>query len=450
MVDRLIFLHQESSPVMQTPAYITEFLEWLMGFINYEAFLNKYTGDNHIFSLEPIRDLTKRLGSPEKAVPSIHIAGSKGKGSVAKMLGCILDEATGGPISIFASPHVYDFRERICSARGFFPDEIYQKSIAELKNTVERDHLTEVSWHELTTAFGFLCAKNISAKYAVVETGCGGRLDATNIIEPELTIINRIELEHTALLGDTLEKIAVEKAGIIKPGVTVLVSKQAKASVSEVFQKRADQLSAPICFVEEVCEISKPRYQNSKMHVEVFGEFFQRPLQLELKILGEKQAENAALAALAAKILLPEIPETEIERGLGRASLAGRFEERGNVILDGAHTPASVEQALDTLNELYPNQKHHLLFSSVAGKDLKHIVPQFRGKFEKVYLTVPGSTKDVDIEELKQIFRENEIEFTASEDYEQIIKTALEDTAANEKLLAIGSFYLLEKVARQI
>ena len=246
---------------MQTPAYITEFLEWLMGFINYEAFLNKYTGDNHIFSLEPIRDLTKRLGSPEKAVPSIHIAGSKGKGSVAKMLGCILDEATGGPISIFASPHVYDFRERICSARGFFPDEIYQKSIAELKNTVERDHLTEVSWHELTTAFGFLCAKNISAKYAVVETGCGGRLD--NIIEPELTIINRIELEHTALLGDTLEKIAVEKAGIIKPGVTVLVSKQAKASVSEVFQKRADQLSAPICFVEEVCEISKPRYQNA-------------------------------------------------------------------------------------------------------------------------------------------------------------------------------------------
>ena len=84
-------------------------------------------------------------------------------------------------------------------------------------------------------------------------------------------------------------------------------------------------------------------------------------MQLELKILGEKQAENAALAALAAKILLPEIPETEIERGLGRASLAGRFEERGNVILDGAHTPASVEQALDTLNELYPNQKHHLL-----------------------------------------------------------------------------------------
>ena len=123
------------------------------------------------------------------------------------------------------------------------------------------------------------------------------------------------------MLGDTLEKIAAEKAGIIKPGVTVLVSKQAKASVSEVFQKRADQLSAPIYFVEEVCEISKPRYQNSKMQVEVFGDFFQRPLQLELKILGEKQAENAALAALADKILLPEIPETEIERGLGRASL---------------------------------------------------------------------------------------------------------------------------------
>lgn len=450
MVDRLIFPHPESRLVMQTPKYITNFLQWLMGFINYEALLNKYTSDDHIFSLEPIRDLVERLDSPEKAVPSIHIAGSKGKGSVAKMLGCILDETTGGPISIFASPHVYDFRERICSARGFFPDEIYQKSINELKNAVERDHLTEVSWHELTTAFGFLCAKNISAKYAVVETGCGGRLDATNIIEPELAIINHIELEHTALLGDTLEKIAAEKAGIIKPGIPVLISAQAKTSVLEVFQKTADRLGAPIYFVEEMCNISKPHYQDSKMQVEVSGEIFDRPLHLELKMLGAKQAENAALAALAAKILLPEISEAEIERGLNRASLPGRFEERGNVILDGAHTPASVEQALDTLSKLYPDQKHHLLFSSVAGKDLEHIVPQFKGKFDKVYLTVPGSKKDADIEELSRVFRKNDIKFTASKDYEQVIKTALRNTAADEKLLAIGSFYLLEKVVGRI
>ena len=396
---------------MQEPLYIAEFLGWLDNFINYGALLNKYTSDDHIFSLEPERDLVQKFGSPEKAVPSVHIAGSKGKGSVAKMLACILDEATGGPISIFASPHVYEFRERVCSARGFFTDEIYQTAIEELKKAVEIHHLEDISWYELVTAFGFLCARNVQAKYNVIETGCGGRLDATNIIKPELTIINRIELEHTALLGDTLEKIAGEKAGIIKPGVPLLVSRQAKESVLDVFRRTAGKLGAPIYFVEEACEISNIHYANSSMHVDISGKLFQQPLSLDLKMFGEKQAENAALAAMAAKILLPEVAESEIERGLSRASLVGRFERRGKVILDGAHTPESIKQTLDILDKLYPNQKCNLLFAAVDGKDLEHIVPLFREKFEKVYLTVPGSMKDGKLENTERYFQKNQIHF---------------------------------------
>lgn len=432
---------------MSTPSYIAEFLEWLEQFINYGTLINKYTNGDHVFSLEPMRDLAEKLGSPEKATPAVHIAGSKGKGSVAKMLARVLDEVIGGPISVYASPHVYDFRERIGSARGFFADEIYQKSIKELKDIVVHDKSTQVSWHELTTAFGFLCAKNAKAKYAVIETGCGGRLDATNIVDPELVIINRIELEHTALLGDTLEKIAAEKAGIIKPSKPVIVARQAKDSVNEVFRKKAAELNAPIYFVEEMCSISRPSYRNSKMYITVSGEIFARPLRLKLKMLGEKQAENAALAALAAKILFPEIGELQIERGLSRASLVGRFEQRGKVILDGAHTPESVKQTLDTLNKLYPKQEHHLLFAVVEGKDLAHIVPLFRGKFERVYLTIPGSAKDGKLGDVECYFRENGMQFSASADCSKIIREALDATADNQKLLVVGSFYLLEKVA---
>jgi len=436
--------------MMQMPQYIAEFLDWLTGFINYEAVLDKYTSDDQIFSLDPIRNLAKRLGSPEKATPAVHIAGSKGKGSTAKMVACILDEAVGEPISIYASPHVYDFRERICTARGFFADDIYQKSIKELKDVVERDDLTRVSWHELTTAFGFLCAKNAKAKYAVIETGCGGRLDATNIVNPELAIINRIELEHTALLGGTLEKIAAEKAGIIKCGVPVLVSKQVKSSVAKVFRDRAKELDAPIYYVDDHCQIEELYYKDSKMHVKISGRLFHRPLKLALMMLGDKQAENAALAALATKILRPDLDEAVIERGLARASLNGRFEQRGNVILDGAHTPTSIEQVLTTFDTLYPDQKHNLLFASVAGKDLKHIVPLFRGRFEKIYLTLPGSKKDAKLDEIEKVFRDNGIDFVSSENHKEIIQQALANTTEDEKLLAVGSFYLPEKVVEEL
>lgn len=441
-------IKESSTPKNEMPKYIADFLEWLTGFVNYEAALNKYTSDDHIFSLAPIRDLTKRLDFPEKSAKVVHVAGSKGKGSVSKMIACILDEMVGEPVSIYASPHVYDFRERVCHTQGFFDDEVYQKSIKELKTVVSRDNLTNVSWHELTTEFGFLCAKHSGAKYSVIEVGCGGRLDATNIVTPEISVINHIELEHTALLGNTLEKIAAEKAGIIKNGVPVVIARQSNESVKNVFRKKAKEQNAPIYFVDEECEIQNLRYQDSRMFLEITGPKFQQPLNLRLKMLGEKQAENAALAALALKILNPEISAEQIEQGLEKASLPGRFEQRGNIILDGAHTPSSVAQALSTLESLYPGENYNLLFASVAGKDLEHIVPLFRHKFKRIYLTVPGSTKDPDLGDITKVFRENNLDFIADEDYTEIIRQALENTSKNEKLLVIGSFYLLEKVAK--
>ncbi len=434
---------------MNTPQYIDDFLNWLMNFVNYEAVLNKYTGEDHIFSLDPIRRLCDKLGSPEIITPTIHIAGSKGKGSVSKMLACVLDSIyQDRPIALYASPHVYDFRERISTANGFFDDEIYQQSIKELKDTVDRDKLKDVSWHELTTAFGFLCARNSGSAYAVIETGCGGRLDSTNVVQPKLAVITPIELEHTALLGDTVEKIATEKAGIIKPHTPVIISPQTFPSVNQVFEKTARKLRSPIYFVEKLVQISEPAYKNQRMQIQLASTFFRRPLNLELQLLGSKQAENAATAALAIKILFPNLDESIIEAGLSNAKLPGRFEIVDNLIFDGAHTPVSIRQTLDTMQQLFPGQATNLLFACVAGKDIEHITPLFRGIFKQVFLTIPGNFKEADLTAVETAFSNNQISYISSPNYQSLIKKALSSVPSNEKLLITGSFYLLGEVKK--
>lgn len=434
---------------MSTPKYVNDFLDWLMSFVNYEAVLNKYTNEDHIFSLDPIRNLCDKLGSPEKATPAIHVAGSKGKGSVCKMSASILDLIyQDKPVMVYSSPHVYDFRERMSTANGFFDDKVYQQSINDLKETVAREGIKNVTWYEFVTAFGFLCARNSQSAYAVVETGIGGRLDATNIIRPQLSVITPIELEHTALLGDTVEKIAVEKAGIIKPETPVVISPQTFPSVNQVFEKTAKKLNSPIYFTEQLVKIFRPTYKNNQMQVQLTSDCFKRPLNLNMQLIGTKQAENAATAALAIKVLFPDLDESIIETGLSSAKLPGRFEILDNLIFDGAHTPVSIQQTLDTVKQLYPNQKLNLLFACVAGKDVEHIAPLFRNKFEQVFLTIPGKFKESDLSATEAAFSKNQIRYISDGNYQELIKQALASTPSNTKLLITGSFYLLDEVEK--
>lgn len=429
------------------PQYIDDFLTWLKGFVNYEAVLNKYTSDDKIFSLEPIRKLCAALGHPELAMPTIHVAGSKGKGSVCKMLACVLDQLyPEQEVTLFASPHVFDFRERIGAAKTFFSNAVYRQSIQELQDTVQQKQLADVSWHELTTAFGFLCARNSNSACAVIETGCGGRLDATNVVRPELTIITPIELEHTALLGDTVEKIAREKAGIIKPRTPVVIAPQKFPEVRQVFVDVAARNQAPIYFVDELVKISTPTYYDEHMQVQLDSKMFRRPLDLNLQLLGLCQAENAASTALALKILFPDLDEAILESGLAAAKLPGRFEIRDDLVLDGAHTPKSVQHVMATLAQVFPNQKFNLLFACLAGKDIEHIAPLFRGRFEQAFLTAPGDFREGDLPAMKAAFARNQIAYYADEDYQQVIKMALESRKPDTKLLVVGSFHLLDIV----
>lgn len=478
---------------------ISKFLNWVDSFLNFEKLPQK-----DIFWLDTMEFLCRELGEPQKAVPCFHVAGSKGKGSVSAMISGILT-AAGKKVGVYSSPHIEDFRERIRLNNSFFTDEVYAKAADELyqKFNLEKERLPQtraVTWFELVTVFAFLCFRQAQVDESVFEVGLGGRLDATNVVKPQIAVINTIELEHTEFLGDTVEKIAVEKAGIIKEGVPVLCAPQVE-SVREVFKKIAKEKNATIYFADEllgsgecccnnISDFIKTEYDtiSKTMKVLIESSLFSRPLNFNLKMTGNVQAQNAFLAAASVKITHPEIGEDVIEAGLSAVQLPARFEIVGggnvgkptidgntstpgsncsagigdqenivgnttgggpDIILDGAHTVKSIGLTLDTLDFLYPEGLKDLLFACAADKDVDHMARLFAGRFTHVWLTKPGSTKSADPEKMKAAFKDAGIDFVYDDDYGAIIGDAIK-TAKDEKhvLLITGSFYLASEVKK--
>lgn len=443
--------------IIKQMSAIDDFLEWLDSYLNFERLPQK-----NIFWLDTIDYLCKRFNNPQDAAPCVHVAGSKGKGSVSKMIATILQEA-GYKVGLYTSPHIKDFRERIGSASGFFDDAIYEQAIKEIIPNVDSiipENLPAerpLTWFELVTLYAFLCFRTAKTDWNVFEVGLGGRLDATNIIRPKLCCITPIELEHTEFLGDTLEKIAAEKAGIIKNCTPVLLARQQSEGVNIVLREKAFTRHAPHYFVEDLITRSFYSFNDKthRMHVHLESSMFNRPVDADMRLLGKMQAQNAAMACIAAKKILPNIDEAIIERGLEKAFLPGRFEIRDKVagygklklILDGAHTLNSVRLTVDTLNKLFGTKKINLLFACAADKDVKDMAKTFKYRFSHIYLTRPGEKKLSDLDAAISAFKAAELKFTADADYKKIIKTALTASAEEDAVLLVtGSFYLVSEV----
>ena len=455
-----------------------KFREWADSYLNFER-----TPQKNIFWLDTMRTVCESLGNPELSCRSFHVAGSKGKGSVSEMISSILSEA-GFRTGLYTSPHILDFAERIKSAKGWFAPEIYgsaAESVIECVDALEKKGAfggRPVTWFELVTAYGMECFRKAGCEWAVYEVGLGGRLDATNVIQPECCCINRIELEHTEYLGDTIEKIAGEKGGIIKEGVPVVVGRQKVDSVREVFEKIAAEKHAPIIFADSETKIFnivyKNRHTNMKssavdsdlvdknehtnlqvsMDFTMESRFFSRPINASLKMLGDFQADNAALAAIAVKHVFPDLDESIIEKGLSNASLPGRFEIVGGgrniLVLDGAHTPSSVSFTVETFFKVAGEKSApHVLFACAADKDVEDIAPIFRDRFSRVTLTVPGSAKTSDLPRAENAFKSAGMDFDSYPDYGLGIRHALESAKESRTpLLVVGSFYLVSEVKK--
>ena len=441
--------------------------KWLDSYLNFEKLPKK-----DIFWLDTMEYLCQKTNNPQKAFPSVHVAGSKGKGSTSVMIASIL-EAAGYKSGLYSSPHILDFSERIGSAQGPLSEQIYETAAQELMSAVEAIAPEQlpgqrpITWFELVTTFAFLCFRQAKIDWAVFETGLGGRLDATNVLNPQISVITPIELEHTEFLGDTLEKIAGEKAGIIKPGTPVVIAPQ-KEVAQKVLEAKAKELNCPLLKVEELVQVHGKMVAGA-MELHLDSKLFARPITTKLTLLGEYQLWNAATAALVTKTLFPQLPEEAIEKGLSQATLPGRFEViqwQGNpVVLEGAHTPTSVALSLQTFRQYLEDtgastdcgekcldttntKKNHLLFACAADKDV-HTMAQLFSDFGSMVLTRPGGEKQSNPQLLQSAFTEAGHEFVYISDFKEAIQKALEQAKKDAApLLVTGSFYLVAEVKK--
>jgi len=437
------------------------FCDWLENYLDYERIQKKGS-----FSLQTMQFLVERFKHPERAFRSVHVAGSKGKGSVSAMIANIL-EASGKPSGLYTSPHLLDFTERISTPAGTFSDQTYGKAcdiVVPLVDSIIPGSIPggmDPSWFELVTLFAFVTFREAGLPWAVIETGLGGRLDATNVIMSEASVLTPIELEHTEYLGDTIEKIAGEKAGIIKEGVPVFLAEQ-RTAARNVFERTARDRHAPLFSMEDaVSGIDSVLSADGLETAITFnnlegGARFARPLHVRLALVGEIQAQNAALAAYTVKYLFPDMSEDIIERGLARAWLPGRFELASRlppVVLDGAHTIRSIMLTLDTFKRLYPEDAH-LVFACAADKDVDSIAALFSEGFSHITVTRPGGKKQSDIGHAETAFRRifsdrHGTGLSVDADYTSAMtKAVLDAETAQKPLLFTGSFYLVAEAKK--
>ena len=320
--------------------------------------------------LQPTRNLLKKCGNPENNLRFIHIAGSNGKGSVAKSLQQILS-LSGYKTGMYISPHIEIMNERYTIDGEMISDEDLKRLCLKMRELSESLEEEKPNSFEMLTALAFCYFLEKGVDYVVLEVGLGGRLDATNVIpHKELSVIAHIGLEHTAILGDTLEEIAREKGGIIAKDTPVVLMHQ-KPEVMEEIRRICKEKNAKL-------HITNPKYFHSySFHIDNGYQYFSYRERQEyaLSLLGDYQLDNAMVICDAIDCLKERgisIPEDCVKQGLMTVTWPGRFEilkKRPLIILDGAHNPQAVNSLVRSIEMLFPNYKKRIFFSVMADKD---------------------------------------------------------------------------------
>lgn len=432
---------------------VEEVYDFVLGYVNVEK------GQATEFKLDRMNWMASRLGNPHLGRMTVHVAGSKGKGSVATFIASAL-ETSGIPTGLYTSPHIISWKERITRAGEELPDDIILRAADEVFELVEgktADYFpgSELpTYFELTTLIAFCTFRIAGFKAQVIEVGLGGRLDSTNIVSPDVCVITPIELEHTQFLGSTIPLIAGEKAGIIKKKVPVCTI-QPKAEALEVIEAKAAAMEAPCLVVGRDIHVSKvevdaggtrcvleadPRAPSAVRNV-LGG----RPCPVQTQLIGSIYAGNMALAGLALSQLPVSIHSEYMQEGFKKATMLARFEiasQKPFIVLDGAHTPESVRTILSTFLELAPLPRI-LLFGCAYDKRHDEMADLLASSFEDIIITRPGSFKQSAPEIVFESFHKRKPDSIFIEDTASAIMEAVQRTQEKGgSLLVTGSFYL--------
>ncbi len=350
-------------------------LRYLYGLVDYEKRrIERYSPRE--FKLERVATLLEKLGNPHRRYPTVHIAGTKGKGSVSAMMAACA-QAAGKRTGLYTSPHLHTFRERMQIDREPISRRELAALVEEVRPVVET--VPGVTTFEVTTAIAFLYFARHEIEVGVIEVGLGGRLDATNVITPEISIITSLSLDHTYLLGNTLADIAREKGGIIKPGVPVVTAPQ-RGEAAEVLARIARERQAPLVAVGEAWTWTPGRRSLDGQTLTVRRAGGPSPFEgtYHLALLGDFQQENATVAVAAAATLYERghawASPDAIRAALRDVRWPGRLEVLSRrhplLVVDCAHNPYSAQKLVETLRTWFPNRRWVLVYGASADKDI--------------------------------------------------------------------------------
>lgn len=399
--------------------------------------------------LERITELCHRLGDPQKKLKFIHVTGTNGKGSTCSMLDSIL-RAAGYKTGLFTSPYVKFFNERMQVGGKNVSDErlAYVTSLVKPHADAMADAPTEF---ELITAIAFVLFALEECEIVILEVGMGGRLDSTNIIEESvLSVITGVALEHTEYLGDTIEKIAFEKANIIKKGCPILYGgRDAKedGAAYRVIQTHAKTMDAPLFLADyDRLAVKEATLDGTILDYKEFQ-------NIHLPLLGLYQPENCAKVLEIVSVLRSlgfSLDDITIQRGLSAARWPARFEklmEDPLVLYDGAHNPDGVTVAATTLRHYFGARKVNLLTGVMADKDYPLMVSMLAPLAEKVYTVTPDNPRALEAERLAEEFKSHGVRAQSFEKLPEAVKTAIaESKEGGTALVCLGSLYMYAEI----
>lgn len=408
------------------------------------------------FNIRPgltrIEALLKLLGNPEKELSMLHIAGTNGKGSTVAFTRSILEQL-GLTVATFTSPFIETFGERMAINGHPIPDEKLIKYVEQLKPLVEEmdkdERLAGITEFEIITALAFRYFADEHVDVALIEVGLGGLLDSTNVIQPVATAITTIGMDHMDILGDTLEKIAAQKAGIIKPYtplVTGKIADEALAVIAETAQtNQAKHYQYGIDYQVEILENERFNYKDDEIHL----------LNLEKSLLGLHQIDNAALAVKLTMVYAHKIglslSEEAIRVGLRRTFWPARMEEVSQApltLLDGAHNVHAMQRLLENLKNEFSGRKITILFSALVTKDITEMIKMMQTvDNSKLILTTFDYPKALKLEDFVYLEKEN---VTLAEDWKSSYAALKENLHEDDVLLMTGSLYFMSQIRAYI
>ena len=420
-------------------------LDFIYSFVDYER---QGPRVRQTWDLRRVDALMGKLGDPHLKSKTVHIAGSKGKGSTAAMTASVLT-AAGYRTGLYTSPHLHLYNERIRIDSNYITNEEIVALVNRVKPAVEAVNeealYGRLTTFEVTTAIGFSFFADKKVDFQVVEVGLGGRLDATNVVRPEVCGITSLSLEHTDLLGNTLTAIATEKAGIIKPGCPVVMAPQVEEAAKTVERIAADRQARLIRVGKEIIyrDMGFDGMRQALLVKGRLGEY-----RLAIPLLGKYQLDNASVAVGLLEVLMEKgyrIPVDKLTAGMASVTWEARLQvlnRRPLVVADGAHNSDSVHKLREALKQYFKFEKATLIIGLSDDKDVDGIVNELAPLFREVIVTRSIHPRAMATAPIAAEFRKHGIEARQTEDISLALPVALKMAGKNDLICVTGSLFV--------